>query len=188
MVPAVGIGEGDVMHPVSSNIGKWFKVIFMSTLGLFWAVVVNAMSYEEPKERVILTVTGNISPDIPNGVAKIGYDTLEKIGVKELTTRTFYSKKRYKFSGILVRDLLAYVGAKGKTLEFTALDDYRINIPISDYQKYDVLLVFKLDGKRLSIRDRGPTRIIYPIEKHPELNDKKYVSRYVWQIKGVKVK
>jgi hypothetical protein len=70
----------------------------------------------------------------------------------------------------------------------TALDDYRINIPIADYQKYDVLLAFKLDGKNLSIRDRGPARIIYPIEQHSELSDKKYASRYIWQIKGMRVK
>ena len=176
------------MYHTGLGTGTWGKLILVPIVWLLWTVGAYAGSYEETKERTIITITGKISPDIPNGAAKIGYDTLEKIGVKELTTRTFYSKKQYNFSGVLMRDLMAYVGATGKTLEITALDDYRINVPIADYEKYDVLLVFKLDGKNLSIRERGPARIIYPVEQHSELNDKKYASRYIWQIKGMKVK
>jgi hypothetical protein len=188
MLNTNAVGEGNVMHHTRFGTGTWVKLILVPITWLLWVVGASAGAYEETKERTIITITGKISPDIPNGAARVGYDTFNKIGVKEMETRTFYSKKRYKFSGVLMRDLLDYVGANGETLEVTALDDYRINIPIADYQKYDVLLAFKLDGKNLSIRDRGPARIIYPIEQHSELSDKKYASRYIWQIKGMRVK
>jgi hypothetical protein len=152
------------------------------------AVPALAVDYEKPTGKILFTIHGLIDPSIAGKRAEIGRDTLEKIGFKSLTTRTFYSKKRYQFSGVLMRDLLDHVGAKGKILEITALDDYRITVPIEDYYKYDVLLATMEEGKTLTIRKRGPARIIYPIEKHEELSDKKYASRYIWQIKSMNVK
>lgn len=142
----------------------------------------------KPKGRVILTISGNIAHHNGDGTAQFDREMLEKIGLRDLTTRTFYSKEQSNFSGIHMRDLLDHVGATGAELEVVAIDDYRIVAPITDYYKYGVLLVTRLDGKALSIRQRGPTRIIYPVEKHAELQDKKYASRYVWQIKHMKVK
>ncbi|MCV6547828.1 MAG: molybdopterin-dependent oxidoreductase [Cohaesibacter sp.] len=176
------------MHHIGLGSGVLMKLVVVPLIWLLSVITAHAQPYEEPKERTIITITGKISSDIPDGIARIGYDTLEKMDVKDLKTRTFYSKNKYNFSGVLMRDLLDYVGAKGDMLEVTALDDYRITVPISDYYDYDVWLVFKLDGKRLSIRNRGPARIIYPIEQKPELNDKKIAGRYIWQIKGMKIK
>ena len=45
-----------------------------------------------------------------------------------------------------------------------------------------------MDGKPLSVRDKGPLFLIYPFDKNPELYNEKYFSRSVWQIKKIEIR
>jgi hypothetical protein len=38
------------------------------------------------------------------------------------------------------------------------------------------------NGKRLSLRDKGPIWLIYPLDDHAELQDPYYTIRLVWQL------
>ena len=137
---------------------------------------------------MILTVSGRLANH--NGHGEMRYDRalLESLGMKTLKTHTFYSSSSSEWRGVWVRDLLKHVGAKGDKIEVIALDDYRTVIPREDFEKFNVMLAFERDGKKLSIRTRGPTRIIYPHDHHVELHDEKYAPRYVWQLKKLIVK
>ncbi len=166
----------------------------MLGLLLAWAFVLAsgqlamAADLDQPKGRVILTVEGNLSKSNGDGKARLDREMLMAIGMKTITTNTLYSTKPSTYSGVLMRDLLDHLGAKGDKIDFLALDDYRTEAPTGDYYKFDVLLALEKDGKPLSIRMRGPSRIIYPIDQNPELRDKIYASRMVWQIKRMIVK
>ena len=45
----------------------------------------------------------------------------------------------------------------------------------------------KLDGKPMSIRDKGPLMLVYPFDLDADLYNEKYFSRSVWQIKEIEV-
>jgi len=86
--------------------------------------------------------------------------------------------------------VLAYVGAGGATmLRTVALNDYAVNVPVTDALDYDVILAMSMNGETLRVRDRGPLWIIYPwTEEYPELRNEIYHGRSIWQLKGIIVK
>ncbi|WP_377046978.1 molybdopterin-dependent oxidoreductase [Roseibium salinum] len=91
------------------------------------------------------------------------------------------------FEGFLMRDLLELVGAKGEIATAHALNDYVIDIPMSDFERFDVLVAMKMNGRRLTARDKGPLWIVYPRDDVGELQDIRYDYRWVWQLDSLTV-
>ena len=83
--------------------------------------------------------------------------------------------------------VLKKVGANGQQLTITALNDYSVQVPASDAEKYPVILARTMNGKPLSVRDKGPLFLIYPFDQYPELRNKLYYSRAIWQISIIRV-
>nr|WP_319390265.1 molybdopterin-dependent oxidoreductase [uncultured Cohaesibacter sp.] len=152
------------------------------------SVFVYADELSWPQRDVILTITGKLDNHNANGAVLLDRPMIEKIGLRELHTRTIYSSTPHLWRGVLMRDLLDYVGSKGELVEFRALDGYSVTIPIKDFYDHDVLLALRQNGKDLSIRRRGPTRLIYPRDLDASLLDPKYAARSVWQIEKMIVK
>ncbi|PJG60774.1 molybdopterin-binding protein [Aeromonas cavernicola] len=105
----------------------------------------------------------------------------------EITTRTPWYDDAKTFRGPRLSDILAKVGANGTQLTITALNDYSITLPISDANKYQILLARSIDKIPLSVRDKGPLFLIYPFDQYPELRNKLYYGRAIWQISTIKV-
>ncbi|MNV97188.1 hypothetical protein D3C71_1922780 [compost metagenome] len=80
-----------------------------------------------------------------------------------------------------------YVGAKGSIVKVTALNDYTTVIPLSDFQKYNVILALKINGEYMRVRDKGPLFIVYPYDSEPELNNQVFYSRSAWQVSKMSI-
>ncbi|HSG35732.1 MAG TPA: oxidoreductase, partial [Sphingomonadaceae bacterium] len=65
---------------------------------------------------------------------------------------------------------------------FVAANDYKVEIPLEDFVRYDVIFATSMNGDRLSLRDKGPIWIIYPMSDHRELRDPAYNQRLIWQL------
>ena len=141
----------------------------------------------KPSGRVLLTVTGAIEHTNAEGRAELDRETLESIGMVELETRTPFTKGTSVFRGVLVRDLLRYLGASGLQIEAGALDLYKVTIPIEDFERFDVLIALEANGKKLRVRDHGPAWIIYPWSQHEELDRELYQGRSIWQMISIDV-
>lgn len=69
-----------------------------------------------------------------------------------------------------------------------ALNDYWVDIPVSDIEQFDILLANKMDGELMKVRDFGPYFVIYPMDKfYDKLNSPTYQARHIWQINGITV-
>ncbi len=44
------------------------------------------------------------------------------------------------------------------------------------------------DGERLSLRDKGPLWLMYPIDDHAELQDPLYNVRLIWQLTSMELR
>lgn len=152
------------------------------------AVAPSAAPLEAPKGPVVLTVTGEITQAGPDGKAVFDMAMLEKLPGRVTTTVTPWTKGETKFEGPLAKAVLEAVGAKGKTLVVTALNDYSVEIPVEDFVKWPVILATKMDGARMSVREKGPIFVIYPFDLDKSLYNEKYFSRSVWQVKSIVVK
>ncbi|GAA0363214.1 molybdopterin-dependent oxidoreductase [Serratia ureilytica] len=115
------------------------------------------------------------------------FNTLEKHHIKTTTSWTELGHV-VDFEGVKFKDLLNVVGARGKTLRMRALNDYWVDIPVSDVEEFDMLLANKMDGKPLKVRDFGPYFVIYPMDKfYGKLNTPVYQARHIWQVSGITV-
>lgn len=156
----------------------------MWTLGL-WAPWASAL--DAPKGRTVLSVTGRISQrNAPDG-AEFDLEMLAALPQHSFSTRTPWDKTARKFTGPLLRDLLASVGAQGRLLKAAALNDYKVEIPVEDAQQYDVIICHLIDDQPMRIRDRGPLFIVYPFDAHPAIQSGRYFSRAIWQLRRIDV-
>ena len=160
-------------------------------LGLMLAFVPVAMAAAQdlakPTGPVILEIRGNISRTNDAGVAKFDLAMLQALGAETIATATPWTEGHTKFEGIAGAKLLAAVGAKGTKVVAAAINDYKAEVPIEDLTEKGAFLAFSAEGKRLTVRDKGPLFIIYPFHAHPELRNAVYYSRCAWQLQSIEV-
>lgn len=143
---------------------------------------------DKPKGRVILTLSGLVERTNAPGKAEFDMDMLAALPQHSYTTQTPWYPQPRKFTGPLLRDVLAAAGAKGSKLLAVALNDYKVEIPAEDAQRRDVLMARLLDDKPMPIRDKGPLFIVYPFHTDEELRSERYYSRCAWQLKSLEVR
>lgn len=143
----------------------------------------------QPQGRPILVVSGainNTNAATPAGaVARFDRDMLEAVGMTGFETSTPWYDGPVRFDGVPMARLLREVGAAnaaGATVTALALNDYSTDIPVSDFERYGVILALKRNGAYMPVRDKGPLFIVYPFDAHPELRTQLYYSRCAWQV------
>ncbi len=99
-----------------------------------------------------------------------------------VVTATPWTAGETRFEGVLLRDLLGELGLPAGDVVARALNDYEATIPAADIAGYDVLVADRLDGEAMSIREKGPLWIIYPLDAHPELAGPDTEAKMVWQL------
>jgi hypothetical protein len=137
---------------------------------------------------VLLTVSGKILS--PNDGAQAQFDMamLEKLPQTSFSTRTPWYAQPRKFTGPLLRDVLREAGAQGTMLRARALNDYRVDIPFDDAQRFDLIVARLLDDQPMAVRDKGPLFTIYPFDAREELRNAVYYSRSAWQLRTIEVR
>lgn len=163
------------------------KAIVFAALLAFLAPVAAQAEIAQPTGKVVLTITGAIANKNAGDSAQFDMKMLESLGGREASMQTPWTEGNTSFKGPLLRNILKEAGATGKKLHVIALNDYAAEVPIEDADKIDTILATEMNGKPMSVRDKGPLFLIYPFDKNPELYNEKYFSRSVWQIKAIEV-
>jgi hypothetical protein len=142
---------------------------------------------EPPQGAVILTVSGKIRVKNSPGAALFDAALLDALPQHSFVSATPWLKNPATFTGPLLKDVLKALKAQGTHLKALALNDYKIDIPLDDAFKFDVILARKVDGRVLTVREKGPIFVMYPFERFPELKTDIYYSRCIWQLKSLSV-
>lgn len=165
----------------------------MNVKALFFAalVAVLPLSALAQSDQKMLTVSGKIAKtNTPDGKYVFSLAELNKLGDTTIKSTTRYTEVG-DFTGPKIRDILKHVGVKpdAVSVSVVALDGYQQTIPLSDFQKWEVIAAHSLNGKRLPIEAKGPLWIMYPIEKYPgELMNNATTMKLVWSLTGLVVK
>lgn len=112
---------------------------------------------------------------------------LEEMGLVRVATSTPWNEGVVQFDGVPLERLLEEAGVSGTTATVMALNDYSVEIPVSDFSRFGVILAVKRDGEYMPIDDQGPFFVIYPFDSDPELQGQPYHGRAVWQVKEILV-
>lgn len=135
-----------------------------------------------PTSEVLLTARGLLGRRNFGDEARLDRNLLEHFGTARLTTWTPWTEGEIELEGLPLRSLVAGLEAGGTAMLARALNDYHVEIPMSDAQDYDMLIAWSADGIELTRRDQGPLWIVYPWSAHPELDMRITSQRSVWQL------
>lgn len=148
-----------------------------------------ARALDAPQGPVVLTLRGR-GIGAPNGPDQASFDMamLERLPQQRIVAETPWYNKARSFSGPLLRAVLAAAGAAGgERARLVALNDYRIEMPLDDARKHDVIIARLLDDKPMSVREKGPLFVMYPFDREPQLRSSQYFSRCVWQLRTIEL-
>lgn len=163
---------------MTSMCGLFFKLftpVMLAGVAVLWTVV------PAPADDPILVVRNAADPSVP----EVRLTEADLLSMPQVTvrTRTEWTDGVVEYAGPLARDVAARIGVgAATTAHLVAANDYSVDVPIEDFTEYDVIFAMQADGKRLTMRDKGPIWVMYPIDDHAELNDPAYNLRMIWQL------
>ena len=92
-----------------------------------------------------------------------------------------------QFDGVSLKALLDRLGVVSGTLKMYAVNDYAVEVPVSDAVEGGPILAYAQDGKQMSVRDKGPLWLVYPFDLDPEYRTEVIYSRSIWQLVKIEV-
>jgi hypothetical protein len=151
------------------------------------AAALPATALQPATGKVILTVSGRVAEKNTADAAVFDLAMLEMLPQQTFSTKTPWDKQAIKFTGPLLRDVLAAAKASGTTVNAMALNDYKTAIPLQDAQQYDMIVAHRMNDKPIPARTKGPLFIVYPFDSKAELQSTRFYGRSAWQLKSLTV-
>lgn len=154
-----------------------------------WILAVSAvlMMATSAAADAILTVVSGDSGEV---LASYELEDLDAFPQVTFETGNPFVDGTVQYSGPLMRDVLQSVRTPvdgTAVLELTALNDYSIEFPVADAINYDVILATRADGEVMSVRNKGPVWVMYPLDQNPELASEDYQGRLIWQLARIEL-
>jgi hypothetical protein len=100
-------------------------------------------------------------------------------------TKLPWYKEPKTYTGVLVTDLLRYLDEQNDDVDsvsFVALNDYAANSKMEYILKYEPIISYKKNNKRMKIRNKGPYWLVFNVDKYPEIDNDIFYTQMVWQI------
>lgn len=140
-----------------------------------------------PTGDVLLTVSGDIAVTNGDGIAQFDRAMLEAMDPVDVTTSTIWTEGTSTFTGVPLHVLTQALGIADGTLRATAINDYAVEVPVSDAVEGGPIVAFEMDGAPMSVRSKGPLWIIYPYDDNPDYQTEVIYSRSIWQLDRIVV-
>lgn len=138
-----------------------------------------------PTGDVLLTITGEITETNKADAAVLDIELLEDIGTVTFTTTTIWTEGEQTFTGTPLYLITERFGIEDGVLIATAINDYAVNIPVSDAVEGGPIIAFERNGKPMSVRDKGPLWVVYPYDSDSSYTTEQVYSRSVWQLERI---
>lgn len=163
-----------------------FRTILHSlTLTIFAAFPLLADTLDAPQGDVLLTVSGNIAIANKDDTAQLDLALLKSLETTTIETATIWTDGTQVFEGVSLAVLVEALRLQGDTLRATAINDYAVDIPMSDAVQDGPIVAFSLNGSKMSVRDKGPLWIVYPYDANADYRSEVIYSRSIWQLNRI---
>lgn len=142
----------------------------------------------KPEGPVLLTLTGDLAQTNDGEAARFDLRMLEELGTVSLVTSTPWTVGTLHFEGVTLKAVLDRVGATGDLIFAEAFNDYSSEIPISDATDKGAVIAFRMEGKEMTLRDKGPLWVVFPYDDDAVYRSEIYLTRSIWQLDRITVK
>ena len=137
----------------------------------------------DPGESILLTVT---DPGL-DSVRTYDREALMTLDETTFETSTIWTEGLHSFTGIELADLTEALGVTDGTLLATAINEYSVEIPVSDAVEDGPIIAYLMDGEQMSVRDKGPLWLVYPYDSDADYRTEVIYSRSIWQLDRIQV-
>ncbi|MEP3114832.1 hypothetical protein [Nisaea sp.] len=173
------IDHFSVSTPVSRCGGSLLRRFFVTFV--FFAALV---SWTFAVSADTIRMTGKTASGAEQDVT---LDEIDLIGFVAERVYNPYEKRRVRYSGVLLDQLVAKYGDPSvKSVKLTAIDGYRITFEQAEWQEFRILLVTKLRGKRFDLEQKGPARIVFPDFTPDEEVHRAKLPKWLWMIQEIR--
>lgn len=144
----------------------------------------------EPKGDVILSVSGAIERSGDGNEVRLDLETLERLGMVQYAIVDPWLDSEVTYAGVLVSAILDALDVKSTAegVVMTALDDYRVEIPVDSIREWPILLATRRDGQPLRISEGGPSRVIYPIHAFDRATHFELRANWIWNVESFEIR
>lgn len=145
------------------------------------------MALPAPTGKVVLDVSGNLAvTNTPGGTAIFDRAMLAAMPRSTIETSTPWTDGIQRFDGVSLAVLIQRLGIDARTVSARALNDYSYTFDVADAVTRGAIIADTNNGKPMSVRERGPLWIVFPLDALSELDGAgrhEIQSRMVWQLK-----
>ena len=106
---------------------------------------------------------------------------------QQFVTHHSWSETPESFSGPLLEDVLDMACDNTKKIKLTALNNYAIDMDFSQLKQYQPIIALSVNGKRLSIREKGPLWIMLPLDDLKGIKEKSLDGVLIWQLSDIAI-
>jgi len=142
-----------------------------------------------PKGEIILTLSGLDPAHFPGGEVRFDRAGLAALGPVTFRTTSIWTDGLHSFTGVPVVKLAeAFALKSDSAIILHALNDYEVQMPLAEATPEAPILAYEMDGKPMSVRDKGPIWVVYPYDAKPALYQTVTAfARSVWQLDRIEV-
>jgi len=109
-------------------------------------------------------------------------EALEALGAVTFETETIWTDGVQSFTGVPLKNLAEALDLEDGTLLASAINDYTVEIPLTDAVEGGPIIAYLNNGAPMSVREKGPLWIVYPYDSTPDYQSELIYSRSIWQL------
>ncbi|GKX33594.1 MAG: oxidoreductase [Rhizobiaceae bacterium MnEN-MB40S] len=170
------------------NVIKITSTIAACLLTAIFASAGQTADLPSPEGDVILTVSGEVGATNHDDAAVFDLEMLKAMPETSFKTSTIWTEGENEFRGVRLSDLLEVVDAQGSELHAIALNDYAVDIPTADAIPDGPIIAYQMNGKEMSVRDKGPLWIVFPYDQDAKFRTELVYSQSIWQLDRIEVR
>lgn len=159
----------------------------MNMLSISFAMLLTAVGTAVASDDLAdVVLTLNFASEMAEAV-EFTLEDLNAIGERQFSTTTIWTTGPQTFSGVSLDAFLSSQGIENGTILASAINDYTVEIPVSDAVIDGPMIAYRLNGEEMSIRDKGPLWIVYPYDSKSEYQAEVIYSRSIWQLDRIEI-
>jgi hypothetical protein len=162
------------------------KTISLTMITMTCATALSAQDAASSQQDVLLTVSGAVDTATAEGLT-FDREDLMALPVTTIETSTIWDDGIHSFTGVALSDLIDLLGVDSGTLLATAINDYTVEIPVTDAVEGGPIIAYLMDDAEMQVRDKGPLWIVYNYDSSAEYRSEVIYSRSIWQLDRIEV-
>ncbi|RBW62179.1 oxidoreductase [Phaeobacter gallaeciensis] len=137
--------------------------------------------------ETMLTVSGLPVASGSEATVEFELEELRRIGEITFSTTTPWTEGEQTFTGVPLATFVSSLDLKAGVLKATAVNDYAVEIPVSEALFDGPIIAYLKNDERMSIREKGPLWLVYPYDSDAKFRTEIVYSRSIWQLDRIVV-